>query len=261
MRYFLTFLLAAFFSAASAQARINIFACEPEWASLAAEIATDKANITSATHAYQDPHHIRARPSLLAKMRRADLLICSGASLEVGWLPILLLNAGKPEVQAGKTGHIMVSEHVKMLAVPEAVDRIHGDVHPEGNPHVHLNPHNIIIAAEIITERLTKIDANNAEFYQNNKKLFLQKWRRSIESWQKSAAQLSGMQIISYHKSWEYLIDWLDLNELANLESKPGIAPTARHLNNLLELTIQNEVKRIIRSPYAPSLSANWLGN
>ena len=162
---FLTIMLAAVLLMAapiSAVAKVRVFACEPEWASLAEAIGGEYVETYAATHARQDPHHIRARPSLIAKMRQADLVLCSGASLEAGWLPSLLQKAGNARVQPGGEFHLLAAETVPVLEIPETVDRSMGDIHPEGNPHVHLNPHNIPIVAEALTQRLQALDPANA---------------------------------------------------------------------------------------------------
>ena len=129
-------------SAASFAAdNINILACEPEWASLAEELGGGHVKVFSATHAKQNPHFIRARPSLISKARRADMIMCSGAGLEAGWLPILI-QKGSSRIQPGKPGYFLAADFVPVLEIPTVLDRSLGDIHPEGNPHVHLNPHN-----------------------------------------------------------------------------------------------------------------------
>ncbi|MGY8975228.1 MAG: metal ABC transporter solute-binding protein, Zn/Mn family [Alphaproteobacteria bacterium] len=179
-------LLMKFLLSASSYAsdQINIFACEPEWKSLAEEIGGDKVKAITATHAKQDPHHIRARPSLIAKIRRADLIFCSGAGLEVGWMPILLQKANS-KVQPGKLGYLVASNYTPVIDIPEKVDRSHGDVHPEGNPHVHLNPNNILLVAKELNKRLAVIDSINKNYYQENYNNFINKWNKSILLWEK----------------------------------------------------------------------------
>jgi len=241
-------------------ADVNIFACEPEWASLAKEIGKDKVTIKTATSAFTDPHHIRARPSLIAAMRSSDLVVCSGNDLEVGWLPILLEKA-KYEVQRGQIGNLMAADYVKKLAVPKVLDRRHGDVHPGGNPHVHLNPHNILKVAKELTKRLKKIDEENSDYYQQNLASFSANWTDATNQWEKKAASLKNMPIVVHHKSWVYLNDWLGLDEVAALEPKPGIPPSASHLENLLNLLENKPAKAIIRAPYEDDRPSKWLSD
>tara|TARA_Y100001935_G_scaffold51450_2_gene43001 strand:- start:20227 stop:21138 length:912 start_codon:yes stop_codon:yes gene_type:complete len=238
--------------------KLNIFACEPEWKSLAEEIGGDMVKAFSATHAKQDPHYIRARPSLISKIRRADLIFCSGAGLEVGWMPILVQKA-RSQVQPGNIGYFMASKYTPVIDIPNEIDRGHGDVHPEGNPHVHLDPHNILLVAKELNRRLSIIDSKNKSFYQEQYNNFVDKWQNSILRWNKEIESIKGKRIIIHHKSFDYLFNWLQLNEIASLEVKPGIPPTASHLKNILENTNKSSVDIIVVSPYDPTEGALWL--
>ncbi|MDD9891963.1 MAG: zinc ABC transporter substrate-binding protein [Gammaproteobacteria bacterium] len=211
---------------------LNIFACEPEWAALAKELAPE-AKIYSATTAYQDPHYIEARPSLVAKARKADLLICTGAEMEVGWLPVLLRQGGNPRIQANKPGHLMAAEHVERLEVLGKVSRSMGDVHGAGNPHVHLDPHRLLLIAELSRDRLIQVDPDNAEQYRQRFLDFAARWASAIEKWEQQAQPLKGLEYVSYHKNFSYFADWLGLTRLATLEPKPGIPPSAKHVQKL----------------------------
>src|SRR5215207_33040 len=132
---------------AQAHAVLNVVACEPEWASLATELGGDKLKVTSITTALQDPHHIEARPSLIARVRGADLLVCTGMELEVGWLPVLLQQSANPKLAPGAPGNFEAGRFVVPLDVPARLDRSDGDVHAGGNPHIHLDPRNIMKVA------------------------------------------------------------------------------------------------------------------
>ncbi len=243
----------------SGMAKVRVFACEPEWASLAEALGGESLQAYSATHAKQDPHYIRARPSLIAKMRRADLVVCSGADLEVGWLPILLQKAGKAELQPGGDNYLQAAELVPVLEKPERVDRSMGDVHPQGNPHVHLNPHNILIVAKALNKRLQALDPVNAAVFQTNYEEFSNRWRQALSRWEQQASGLRGKRIITHHKAWSYLLDWLGLELVNPLEPKPGIPPNTRHLETLLQQVKGTEVLAIIRTPYAPGDGSEWL--
>jgi len=242
----------------SAQAKVNVFACEPEWAALADEIGGDRVKTVSATHVRQDPHYIRARPSLIAKARRADLIFCAGAGLEVGWLPILLQKAGG-DVQAGEIGYLMATDHVTVIEKQEQVDRSMGDVHPEGNPHVHLNPYNVLLIADVLTARLSQIDGKNADFYQAQLADFRARWQTAIAGWEAEAKSLRGATVVVHHKGFSYLLDWLGLKQVASLEPKPGIPPTTAHLEGLLQQLTPHPADAILRSPYEPADASLWL--
>jgi zinc/manganese transport system substrate-binding protein len=254
-------LLALFLSAAAsvAHAELRVFTCEPEWAALATEIGGDLVETYSATTALQDPHYIQARPSLIAKLRRADLVVCSGAQLEVGWLPQLFSKASNPRVQPGNPGFIEASALVTRLEVPTSVDRAQGDIHPLGNPHVQTNPHNVAVVAGVLAARLAQLDAGNADTYRANLANFQKRWSTAIAGWESRAAPLKGKRMITHHKSWVYLEQWLGMQEVANLEPIPGVPPTAAHLADLLANFGKGGADLIVRAPFQDPKPSEWL--
>ena len=240
-------------------ADLKIFTCEPEWAFLAEELGRDKVKVSSATNALQDPHYIQARPSLISKVRRADLIVCSGAELEIGWLPMLLRKGNNPDVMPGSPGFLEASQYVNRLDVTSNNDRSQGDVHPQGNPHIQTNPHNIMRVAQVMTDRMVQLDSSNANAYQTNFADFRQRWMDAIKEWEKRASSLNGKRVIAHHKSWIYLEDWLGLQELATLEPVSGIPPTAGHLGSLLDRFGDQGADFIIRAPFQSGKASNWL--
>jgi len=240
-------------------AAVNIFACVPEWAALAKELGGDKVSVYQASTALQDPHRVEARPSLIARMRSADLAICTGSDLEVGWLPVLLQAAGNRKVQVGAPGLLFASDHVERLEVPTRLDRSEGDIHPQGNPHVQMNPHNIAKIAEVVTGRLAQVDATNAAYYEARGRDFQTRWRQAITNWEKEAAPLRGMKVVGYHKSMTYLFGWLGIVEVGNLEPKPGIPPSAAHLADLVGRLQSDPVDGVTRAMYNDPKAAQWL--
>jgi len=254
---FVTFWLWA--HAGMAQATLNVFACEPEWAALAIELGGDRLGIYSATTASQDPHHIQARPSLIAKARKADLLICTGAELEVGWLPLLLRRAGNARIQPGQPGYFLASEHVDMLEVPEKLDRRLGDIHASGNPHVHADPRNILRIARPLSQRLETLDPGNADHYQQRYRDFESAWQQAMRDWSERATAVKGAKIVVHHDFWSYLIDWLELNKIATLEPVPGVSPSSRHLAQLKQLLQQQSAVMIVDTGYMNDRPAKWL--
>ncbi len=242
-----------------AHAELKVFACEPEWAALADELGGAEVSSYSATTALQDPHYIQARPSLIAKVRNADLLICSGAELEMGWLPSLLQKANNPKVMPGKPGYMEASAFVLRLGATPNIDRAQGDIHPQGNPHVQTNPHNILAVAAELNRRLVVIDPDNAAAYEAKYGNFSKRWRDAITIWEAKARPLRGRRIVTHHKSWIYLEQWLGLQEIGNLEAVPGLPPTAAHLSQLTATLKDTAADVIIRSPYQDSKPSEWL--
>lgn len=246
-------------TAQSAQAALNVFACEPEWGALAQELGGDKVAVFTATNAMQDVHHIEAKPSLVAQLRKADLLVCTGSELEIGWLPVLLRQAGNTKVLAGKAGNFEAAHYVRMLEVPSRLDRADGDVHPGGNPHIQTDPRNIAKVGDALSERLAEIDAANATFYQAKHKDFAQRWQEASKRWEAQAAPLKGMAIVVQHKGFPYLEDWLGLREVATLEPKPGVEPTSSHLSEVLTQLQRQPAKMVIRAAYNSERPSLWL--
>ncbi|MDX1335097.1 MAG: zinc ABC transporter substrate-binding protein [Gammaproteobacteria bacterium] len=257
----LSIALALFLFSGTAQAQVNIFTCEPEWAALAGEIAGDRAKITSATTALQDVHHIQARPSLIARARRADLLFCTGAELEVGWLPMLLRKANNPRIQPGNIGHLMATDHVELLDKRDQVDRSEGDIHAAGNPHIQTNPHKLIPVALELSKRLGQIDPDNAQVYSDRFDAFEQKFSAAIQGWEARAEPLRGRKMVTHHRSWIYLQDWLGMEGVGTLESKPGIPPSSRHLSQLLSEMGRSPADMIIYASYQDDSASNWLSS
>jgi len=240
-------------------AALNVLACEPEWGELAKEIGGDRINIYVATNALQDPHHIEARPSLIARARNADLVVCTGAQLEIGWLPLLQTQSGNSRIQAGQPGYFEASRYVLKLEVPQQVDRVQGDVHPAGNPHIHLSPYNIEKVATALSERMAQINGVDAAYYQKRTEAFLSRWRQAILQWEQRAAPLKGMPLVVYHKNFSYLINWLGMKIIGDLEPKPGLPPTTAHLSELLASLASTPARAVVRAPYNDPRAVDWL--
>ena len=245
----------------SSQAALNVFACEPEWAALAEAIGAPHVSTYSATTALQDPHYIQARPSLIAKVRNADMVVCSGAQLEIGWLPALLQKANNRKVMPGSPGYLEVSSFVLRIGATANVDRAQGDIHPQGNPHIQTNPHNVAVVAGVLGKRMAEIDAENAESYRAGYEAFDARWKAAIDAWEERAAPLRGKRIITHHKSWVYLEHWLGLEEAGNLEAIAGLPPTATHLSLLTKEFGNGGADVIVRSPYQDDRPSVWLSD
>jgi len=241
-------------------AALDIFACEPEWGALAQELGGDRVTIYVATNAFQDPHQIQAKPSLLAKARRANLVVCTGLELEIGWLPVVLRQSGNDAVQPEKPGYFEAAQYVKKLEVPSVLDRAAGDVHPGGNPHIQTDPRNIAIVAGVLAKRLAEIDPGNADYYRSRYQDFATRFDAAIQGWEKKAAPLRGTAVVVHHKAFAYLENWLGLKEVAQLEPKPGVEPTSAHLAEVLDQLKHQPAKMILRTPYNSERASAWLG-
>jgi len=244
---------------ADARASISVFTCEPEWAALAKELGGDRLDIYSATTSMQDPHHIQARPSLIAKARRADLLICSGAGLEAGWLPLLLRKSGNANIQPFQQGNFVAADYIEKHDVPIKLDRSMGDVHAEGNPHIHTSPENILLVANALYKRLGEVDSDNQGYYQQRYRNFEQRWQQSLLVWQERVKVLQGADIVSHHTYWTYLNEWIGLNVLATLEPVPGVSPSSSHLAKVKKQLSTQEIVMIVHVSYVSERPSQWL--
>ncbi len=242
-----------------AQAALKVLATTPDWASLLDALGGDKVNVYTATSAFQDVHRVDAKPSLVARARSADLLVATGAELEIGWLPVLLQDSGNTKIQPGNPGYFEAAPLVHLLEVPSAVDRSMGDIHPLGNPHVTLNPHNIAMIAKALSARLAQVDAANAAFYAARGEDFQKRWQQATVRWEAQAAPLKGVGVVVIHRDQVYLCDWLGLKELAAIEPKPGVPPSAGYLAQLVTKLTATPPKMILRSAYNDPKAADWL--
>lgn len=243
----------------AAHAALNVFACEPEWGALASELGGDAVKVYTATTAMQDPHRIEARPSLIAQMRRANLAVCTGSELEIGWLPILLRQSGNAAIQPGQPGYFEAARYVALREKPAVLDRAQGDVHPGGNPHIQTDPRNIAKVAQALGARLVQIDPGQAALYQARLNDFNTRWTAAMARWQAQAAPLKGMPIVVQHRAFPYLEDWLGLKQVAVLEPKPGVEPSVSHLAGVAALLKTTPARAVLRAAYQNPRPAQWL--
>lgn len=240
-------------------AALNVFACEPEWAALTMQLVGDQAAVYTATGALQDPHRVEARPSLIAKARRADLVVCTGAELEVAWLPTVLRESGNHSVQPGSIGYFEAAQSVRMLEVPVRLDRAEGDVHAMGNPHIQTDARNFLPIAEALSKRLMQLDPANAAHYQQRLADFNRQWSAALTKWERQAVPLKNIPVIVQHKGFPYLSDWLGLKEVATLEPKPGLEPSATHLGLVLSGLRQHPARMVLRAAYQDARPSEWI--
>lgn len=245
-------------AAVPAQAQLRVFACEPEWAALVRTLVPD-AELTTATSHLQDPHYIEARPSLIAAVRRADIAVCTGASLEAGWLPMLLQRASNPDIQAGRAGLFFAADHAQLHVPHDHVDRSMGDVHPEGNPHVHLSPEQLPEIARALAQRLGEIEPEQAAAIQGRYIRWRGDWNSLRAEWRAMAEALEGQSVVVQHSNFGYLLRWLGVETAADLEPKPGLPPSASHLSQLLANPKLEDASAILIASYQDPQPAEWL--
>jgi len=242
-----------------ANAALKVLATTPDWGALTQELGGERVNVYVATTALQDVHRVEAKPSLVARARTADLVVATGAELEIGWLPVLIQESGNSRIQPGASGYFEAASALRLLEIPSKLDRAMGDIHPLGNPHVQLDPHNIAAVAHALTARLTQLDPGQAAFYAARAKDFDTRWTDAIKRWEAKAAPLKGAQVVIMHRDQAYLCHWLGLTEEASIEPKPGVPPTAAYLGTLVGKLSTAPPKLILLNAYNDPKAADWL--
>jgi zinc/manganese transport system substrate-binding protein len=241
------------------QAAIRVLATTADWGALTKELGGEHVDVYTATTAMQDVHRVEAKPSLVARARTADLLVANGAELEIGWLPVLQQESGNAKIQRGAPGYFEATSVVTLVEKPEHFDRAMGDIHPLGNPHIQLDPRNVAAVAKALTARLTAIDPAGADYYATRAADFGKRWSEAMARWQEKAAALKDVPVVIMHRDQAYLCRWLGLKEIAAIEPKPGVPPSAGYLSQLVTKLAATPPKLILLNAYNDPKAANWL--
>src|SRR3989475_4350884 len=226
---------------------LHVVSSIPTLGSLAKEVGGKRIETESLGKGYQDPHFVEPKPSLMLVLNRADLLLYVGLELEIGWLPPLVLGSRNPKIQPGELGNLDCSRAIPVLDVPTTkVDRSMGDIHPQGNPHYWLPPGNAKIIAREIAQRLGQLDPEGKAEYDRN----LARVHGPVDGRVKNRAPMiargRGLKVVTYHKSWSYVSQWLGLEEIGYVEPKPGIPPDPQHLARLIAVMKQDGVQMLL---------------
>ncbi len=228
-------------------AALHVVSSIPALGSLAKEVGGDRVEVESLGKGYQDPHFVEPKPNLMLVLNRADLLLHVGLELEIGWLPPLVLGSRNPKIQIGEPGNLDCSRAIPLLDVPTTkVDRSMGDIHPQGNPHYWIPPGNAKIIAREIARRLGQLDPDGRAAYEKNLASFGARVEAKEKEWAPLIAKLKGVQIVTYHKSWTYVSQWLAMEEVGYVEPKPGIPPDPQHLAQLIGLMKRDRVRLLL---------------
>jgi zinc/manganese transport system substrate-binding protein len=240
----------------AAEAKTKIVVTYPYIESIVREIAKDQVDVSALAKGDEDPHFVVPRPSFIGKLRQADLMIINGGSLEIGFVPPLIRQANNPKIMPGAEGLVDLSQYVELIDKPDKVSRSEGDIHPEGNPHFILDWHNVPALAKAIADALGRADRSGADAYKNNLEAFLAKWKERSEAWDKKVEPLRGKKIIQYHRLFNYFARRTGMEIVGELEPKPGIPPTSRHLEELIEANPAGKVYLILTDAYHEKKSA-----
>lgn len=262
MKNILPGLIGASLLAFSAHAKLNVVATLPDYGAIARAVGGDKVNVTSIAKGTEDQHFVDARPSFVRVLNQADVLIEGGAEMEIGWLPPLVNGARNRKILADAPGHLMLSRYVRLREVPTGpVDRSMGDVHPLGNPHFSFDPENGKLIAAGIAETLSKVDPANAAYYEANRKAFTERLAAKLAEWVKLLEPFRGTKVVTYHKSFDYLLERFGLELAGTIEPKPGIEPSPTHISALVPRAKEQGVKLVIVEPFRPRKTPEYVAS
>lgn len=208
-----------------------------------------------------DPHFITPKPSLIAKLRREDLLIINGAQLEIGWLPPLLNRANNANIHSGQKGFLDVSGVVKMIDKPSSVSRTFGDVHPDGNPHFGVDVNVVLPIAQLISMKLAQIDPQNADSYKANYSAFKNDFSQFIQGLKHKMLSCKNKKIVQYHKLFNYALNSYDIQSIGTIEPLPGISPSSKHTIELISTMKRADVKTILQDVYHEKRTAKFIAS
>ncbi len=253
------FLILAFISLSFA--KLEVLVTYPWIEDLVKNVGGNHVNVKALAKGSEDPHFIVPKPSYIAMARRANLLIINGASLEIGFIPVIIQQSNNPNIQPGRQGFLDLSNFVELIQKPERVSRDLGDVHPEGNPHYNLDPYNIPILAKAIKERLCMLDTKNCPSYESNLNTFVSKWNTKLAEWDEKMSKTRIKKVIQYHKQYDYFLNRYGIETVATIEPLPGISPNPRHVENLIKLVKPQNVNYILQNVYHERKTAEYISS
>lgn len=242
-------------------AHLNVAVSYPYIGAITKSIGDEHITTTVLAKGNWDPHFVVPRPSLIAKMRNADALIMNGGQLEIGWLPALISRASNPKTKTGAKTFLNLSHHVNLIDKPQSVSRSGGDIHPDGNPHFHLDPNNILILAKSIKEFLVSIDIEHKDVYETNYNKFAEDWQNKILVWNEKMKDKDGTKIIQYHNNLAYFNRAYGLNNIGTIEPLPGIPASSRHTLELIYLMKKEKPDCILHDVYHSTKTAKYISD
>ena len=238
---------------------LQVVAAYPYIGDLVERIGGSNVRVFSLARGDYNPHVIIPRPSFIAHVRGADLLIINGAQLEIGWMPPLLRQANNPAVQTGEPGFLDLSQYVTLIDVPTSVSRELGDVHPEGDPHFSLDPENIPPLARAIRDKLAQLDPPNASYYESKYGEFSELWAKKLVEWTEKMTPLRNTRVVEYHKVYDYFLHRYKLQVAGTVEPLPGIPPTSKHIDHLEAVLAASPARFILQDVFNPDDASRHL--
>ncbi len=244
--------LVTLLSPITASAAVKVVSTIPDFGDIAKAVGGEAVTVEALVKPTQDPHYVDAKPSLMVTLNKADLLLVTGMELEAGWLPPLLTGARNPKIQRGGGGYLDCSTLINPMQV-QAVDRAKGDIHPGGNPHFWTDPRNGRRLAKGIADKLIALSPGDAPVIRQHLGAFLKRLDAKMAAWQKALAASRGKEVVVYHESWVYFLDWAGLVQAGALEPKPGIPPKPSHVAALINTVRGRKIKFLIQESFYPT--------
>jgi ABC-type Zn uptake system ZnuABC Zn-binding protein ZnuA len=236
--------------AASAADKIRVVATIPDLKALAEEVGGKQVDVETLARGNQNAHELEIRPSLMLKLRRADILLENGLELDT-WADVVVQGANNPNIVRGAPGRIDVSRGIQVLEVPSTrVDRSMGDVHPLGNPHYSLDPGMAPVITQNIVDAFARFAPDRRAEFERNRQAFLSRLDEAMARWTRTMEPLKGAKVIVYHPQWIYLLTRFGLSQAGTLEDRPGIPATPSHLTKIIRQMKDERIKVIIVEPW-----------
>jgi zinc/manganese transport system substrate-binding protein len=245
------------FPADAGARKLDVVATSSTGAMLVREVTGGHARVTVLGPPDRDLHYLQARPSMMRALRGADLLVAVGADLEIGWLPVALRQCANPAVLPGKAGYFEFAAHVELLDIGGVADRSLGDVHPLGNPHVHMDPVRVQVLAEALAERLAELDPHHADHFRDHAQAFVEAIDRALPGWQQQVDDAPGA--VLFHQDANYLFYRFDVPVYGFLEPVPGIPPSGAHIKSLTD-QLSGRHGVVLHTTFQPEQAPRALG-
>ena len=236
--------------AGGAERKLRVVTTIPDLTALAQAVGGDLADVETLTRGTQNAHEAEVRPTMMLKLRRADVLVENGLELDA-WADIAVNGANNPNIVRGSAGRIDISRGLPILEVPTVrVDRSMGDVHPLGNPHYSLDPGFAPMITQNILEGFSRLAADGRPTFERNRQAFLDQLNEAMTRWTKTLEPFRGAKVVVYHPQWIYFLNRFGLVQAATLEDRPGIPASPGHLVRVIQQMKAERIKVIIVEPW-----------
>ena len=236
--------------AGGAGTKLRVVTTITDLTELARAVGGDLIEVDTLTRGKQNAHEAEIRPTMMLKLRRADVLIENGLELDA-WADVAVTGANNANIVRGSAGRIDISRGLPILEVPTVrVDRSMGDVHPLGNLHYSLDPGFAPSITQNILDGFSRLAADSRPTFERNRQAFLGQLDEAMTRWTKTLEPFRGAKVIVYHPQWIYFLNRFGLVQAATLEDRPGIPASPGHLVRVIQQMKTERIKVIIVEPW-----------